>query len=354
MSHLECLAHKMVISPDQPSSAPVHHITDSPITCTHHGADHTHQHHAPPQHYHTKPAVPPPAPKNSSSPQWSTHSRVGKVTPSETKPSKTPPPKQSPHVEYIYSSPVDGAGKDPHQHRHGYVSTPVDGAGQPGIVEVPYQQYRLLHHPVQYQHMPPGAPLVQSSQQAFMSFEHGSYGDVLYATEHYRRMCAQSDSSVDKQQYQQFHLVKHMYNVPMTHGNVMYASNDSPTFINSGMMPDFCADPSHCVEGAPRTSPPVYETPSSTRHSEVSKTKSKSMSAADYSNTSSRRGSSSSNHTSSSNRSTPESPILHRVGKRLSLAGKMILLYKPLLSDGIGDLIWCFLVLYCSTTHSCY
>ena len=331
MSHLECLTHKMAIAPDQ-SSTPVRHITDSPITCTHHnGVHHTHQHHAlaaPPQHYHTKSAAPPPAPKNSSSPQWSTHSRVGKVT-LESKPSKTLPQKQSHNVEYVYSSPVDGASTDP-QHRHRYVSTPIDGVAQHGVVEVPYQQYRLLHHPVQYvtgQHMPPGAPLVQSSQQAFMSCAHGSYGDVLYATEHYRRMCNQSEA-VDKQ-YQQFHLVKHMYNVPMTHANVMYASNDSPTFINSGMIPDYRADQSrqHGVEGAPRTSPPVCESPNSTRHLDVSKSKSKSMSSADYGNTSSRRRSSSSNRTSSSNRSTPESPILHRVDKRRSLAGKTILVF---------------------------
>lgn len=330
MSHLEGLTHKMVISADQPPT-PLRHFTDSPVTYVQqNGHHHHHQHHhaqppVPPHHCHShsKPVVSQPMPKYSSAsvnPQRCTHSggNSTKVTTSSlaTKPNKTPPQKQSQHVSYVYSPerPIEGAR---------YIAAPVDGGAQQGVLEMPYQPYHLVQHPLQYtvnQRVPQVAPLMQSPQ-AFMSCSHGSYGDILYATEHYHRMCNQKH--LPENQYQQYHLVKHMYNVAIPHGDVMYT--DSPTFINSEVMQDLCNNslPQHCVEGGVPKSPPVCQSPDP-KHYDGVKTKSKSVSTEGLCNVlSSHRGSNGSNRTSSSSsRSTPDSPVLHRVDKRRSLAGR--------------------------------
>ena len=334
MSHLEALTHRMIISPDQ-LTAPVH-FTDSPTTYLQHNGHHHSHHHAPPAHAphcHNKLAPPVKYP-SSVAPQWCTRQGNGGAKPtnssSATKPNKkTPSPaqKQTQHVEYVYrpEQPLENIR---------YINAPVDGSAPQGMLEMPYQPYHLVHHPLQYpanQRMPLVAPLMPSPQ-TFMSCPHGSYGDILYAAEQYHRMCNPKPSPDNP--YQQYHLVKHMYNVPVGHshshghGNIMY--NDTPTFINSGVMQDLCASsvPSpHCVEGATQKVT-TCDAPEGKNH-DVATTKTKSVSTEGlYNNvalSSPRRGSTGSGRSTSS-RSTPESPILHRVDKRRSLAGETRLL----------------------------
>ena len=337
MSHLEALTHRMIISPDQ-LTAPVH-FTDSPTTyLQHNGHHHSHSHHhAPPAHAphcHNKPAAPSKYP-SSVAPQWCTRQGNSGAKPTNsssaaTKPNKrTPSPaqKQTQHVEYVYrpEQPLENIR---------YINAPVDGGAQQGMLEMPYQPYHLVHHPLQYpanQRMPLVAPLMPSPQ-TFMSCPHGSYGDILYAAEQYHRMCNQKPSPDNP--YQQYHLVKHMYNVPVghshghAHGNIMY--NDTPTFINSGVMQDLCGSAgaaSHCVEGPTQKSTTCDAPEGKNPNHDASMTKSKSVSTEGlYNNvalSASRRGSTGSGRSSSS-RSTPESPVLHRVDKRRSLAGEFV------------------------------